>query len=243
MKKVNIKIAVMMCLFLFTVTSVAFADDAATQNQPYTYIFKFVVSGMNTTSASDLASGSPPVFLMSGVGYVPIITSDGQILDEKVPGLKKATLTNARITFTKSQSTDPTYVARFTCQYVNGTGCHITLPDGSELVASNDVVLDGRLVYGMDPATGQTSPWGFVPSPAFDPANGIFPQRILGCGGLKGVSGPLAGTVGSICFNGTFDVPMANGQLDLSKSLVGSSNCTITLHHPVNMFGQPVSSD
>ena len=65
----------------------------------------------------------------------------------------------------------------------------------------------------------------------FNPDGSSTPLRILGCGGLKEISnvGDYAGMVGSICFNGVFNVP----DFQTNFSLTGGSNCTITLHTPV----------
>jgi len=56
------------------------------------------------------------------------------------------------------------------------------------------------------------------------------PQRLPGGGGLKSVSGPLAGSVGSICSNGVFNVP-GEPVINPGAMLTGGSNCTITLPH------------
>lgn len=200
--------------------------QAAEQVEPIDFLIKFDITG----TFSGVTQYGSPIFTISGPGYSTIGTSNGEILDSKIPGLKRASLSNAQITFVQSQPTDPAYVSRFTCLSENG-GCRIEMPDGSVLVADPEVLLDGRLVGGTDQA-GNPSPWGFIPNDNFDPANGVFPQRILGCGGLRGIEGPLAGTVGSICFNGTFNVPVGPNGIDVNRPLTGGSNCTISLHHP-----------
>lgn len=55
----------------------------------------------------------------------------------------------------------------------------------------------------------------------------------MGCGGLKDISGEgkFAGMVGSICFNGVFNLPDLTGGHGL-PILTGGSNCTITMHTP-----------
>ena len=205
-------------------------NGAGNQVEPIEYLIKFDIVGTNTGFVGE-APNLSPVFTIGGPGFSTITTSSGEILDSQVPGLERATLSNARITFVQSQAGDPAYVSRFTC-LTDGGGCQINFTDGSVLTADPEIFLEGRLIGGTDPM-GSPSPWGFVPSDKFDPMMGIFPQRIMGCGGLRGTEGPLAGTVGSICFNGTFNVPVTpDGMIDLGRPLTGSSNCTITLHHP-----------
>ena len=200
--------------------------NAAEKIEPIDYLIKFDITG-NFTGVTPYGS---PIFTIAGPGYSTINTSSGEVLDSKIPGLKRASLSNAQITFVQSQAGDPAYVSRFTCLTSNG-GCRIELQDGSVLVADPEIGLDGRLVGGTDQA-GNPSPWGFVANDKFDPQMGIFPQRILGCGGLKGIAGPLNGTVGAICFNGTFNVPVGPTGIDVNRPLTGGSNCTISMHHP-----------
>jgi hypothetical protein len=224
-------------LILSTLLSTAFmqkvcADDTDESHkisqkiEPIVYLIKFDITG----NYSGAPYGSP-VFTIAGPGYSTVNTRSGEILDIKLPWRQVASLSNAQITFVLPHEGDPAYVSRFTCLTANG-GCRVELKDGSVLVADPEVSLDGRLVGGMDPTTGMPSPWGFVANDKYDPATGIFPQRILGCGGLRGVEGPLTGTVGSICFNGTFNVPVTPTGIDISRPLTGGSNCTIALHHP-----------
>ncbi len=222
----------LLTIALIGLSSTAFANGAGNTEEPIEYLIKFDIEGTNTGFVNCPGPACSPVFTIGGPGYATITTSSGEILDDQIPGLEKATLSNAQITFTAPQPGDPAYVNRFTCLSDGGNGCRIEFTDGSVLVADTEVLLEGRLIGGFD-SMGNPSPWGFVPSDAFDPMMGIFPQRIMGCGGLIGIEGPLAGTVGSICFNGTFNVPVdANGNIDLTRSLTGGSNCTITLHHP-----------
>ena len=158
----------------------------------------------------------PGLFEINGPGYASITTSDGEILDGKHPGLKVAELSGAQIQF-QGAFTDP--IVSFTC--LPGS-CTITLDDGSVLQSDDRVPLDGRFVSAQV--------WGLVPNSELEA--GLFPQRILGCGGLQGVSGPKQGMVGSICFNGVFNVPSDLGT-NPAAVLTGGSKCTIVLHHPV----------
>jgi hypothetical protein len=227
---------VIFTLFNLSILHKAYADDEHEsikpfqQIEPYDYLVKFDITG----NFSGVTPYGSPIFTIAGPGYSTINTRSGEILDIKRPTLKVASLSNAQITFVMPHEGDPGYVSRFTCLTANG-GCRIELKDGSVLVADPEVGLDGRLVGGMDPTgtpTPTPSPWGFVPNDKFSPATGIFPQRILGCGGLRGIAGPLAGTVGAICFNGTFNVPVGPEGIDLNRPLTGGSNCTISMHHP-----------
>lgn len=224
------KLTTTLLLLIFMAIQTVYADESVLvyKNEPISYLIKFDITGNFSGMVSPEIPS--PVFTISGPGYATINTRSGQILDYKAPWLKVASLSNAQITFVQPQANDPSYVSRFTCLTANG-GCHIQLKDGSVLEADPEVRLDGRLVGGMD-QNGMPSPWGFVPNDKYDPVNGVMPQRILGCGGLRGVEGPLKGTVGSICFNGTFNVPVGAGGIDISRPLTGGSNCTITLHHP-----------
>lgn len=199
---------------------------AADQIEPIDYLIKFDITG----TFSGVTPQGAPVFTIGGPGYSTINTSTGEVMDSKIPGLQRASLSNAEITFVQQQPSDPAYVSRFTCLTANG-GCRIELPDGSVLVADPEIALDGRLIGGMTP-DGKPSPWGFIPNDKFDPQQGIFPQRILGCGGLRGIEGPLAGTVGAVCFNGTFNIPIGSNGIDVNRPLTGGSNCTISMHHP-----------
>lgn len=185
------------------------------QEEPIEFLIKFVITGTPSVN-------NPGVFDVNGPGFATVIASSGEIFDDTPPSLKRADLSGAQITFGAPQPGDHPAIQRFTCL---PSTCTITFDDGSVLVADNNVPLDGRLV---------TAPlWGFVGNSDLDfNPPGVFPQRIVGCGGLQGISGPLAGTVGSICFNGVFNIP---GDLGVNPNavLTGGSNCTITLHHPV----------
>ena len=123
-------------------------------------------------------------------------------------------MTGAEITF-GGQLTDP--VVPFTCK--KGT-CNITI-GGSTFTSDAGIPLTGRLA----------SLWGPVMNSDFNPDGSSTPLRILGCGGLTETSGmgDYAGMVGSICFNGVFNVP----DFQTNFTLTGGSNCTITLHTPI----------
>jgi hypothetical protein len=153
-------------------------------------------------------------FTIGGPGYSTITTSSGEVLDNIVPGLEVSQLTGAEIVFSGAL-TDP--VILFTCR--TGT-CNITL-GGSTFTSDAGVPLDGRVV----------PMWGPVINSNFNPDGSSTPVRILGCGGLKEISneGDFAGMVGSICFNGVFNLP----DFQTNFSLSGGSDCTITLHTPV----------
>ena len=189
------------------ITSLATANGVGNQEEPVEYLVKFDITG----APSGNPNGS---FIINGPGYSTITTSSGEVLDDIVPGLKVAQLTGAEIIF-GGMLTDP--VVPFTC--APGT-CTITI-GGSTLTSDAGVPLDGKLV----------SMWGPVINSDFNPDGSSTPLRILGCGGLKDISGEgkFANMVGSICFNGVFNLP----DFDTNFSLTGGSNCTITMHTPV----------
>ena len=189
-------------------------NGVGNQVEPFEYLFKFIITGI----PSEI---NPGAFTVSGPGYSTITTSSGEVLDNVIPGLERAKLSGAEIMLLGDPQTS--LIVNFTC--LPGS-CTVTLDDGSVLEADDDVVLEGRMVTaGL---------WGFVDNGKLDfKPPGVFPQRIMGCGGLKGVAGPLTGTVGSICFNGVFNIPGDLGG-NPDAVLTGSSNCTITMHHPVN---------
>ncbi|MHB8455229.1 MAG: hypothetical protein ACYDDO_11180 [Acidiferrobacterales bacterium] len=191
------------------------ADDDISRKavEPITLILNFQVTGQ----FSGMTAAHTPIYTVGGPGYAPpMIYPDGRVSDKIDPGRKVADLANAQITFT-GQPTDP--ILRFTC--LPGT-CTLTFPDGSVLQSNAGVALEGRAINFWGPVTK---------SPSYDPAKGIMPIRILGCGGLKEVAGKgrFAGMVGSICFNGILNFNELN-----PMSLTGASKCTITLHTPVN---------
>jgi len=184
----------------------AFADGVAENQEPVELLIKFDITGVPSQI-------NPGAFTIAGPGYAAITTSTGAILDSKIPGLKRAELSGAEIQF-QGNLTDP--VVNFTCLQ---SSCRITLDDGSILVSdSGNLPLEGRLagIYGP------------VVNDKFDPP-ATTPLRILGCGGLKGIAGPMNGMVGSICFNGVFNVP----DFQANYSLTGGSNCTIVMHTPI----------
>lgn len=179
---------------------------SAANEEPIELLIKFDISG----NPSNI---NPGAFTIGGPGYSTITTSTGAILDNKIPGLKRATLSGAEIQF-QGMLTDP--VVNFTCLQ---NSCRIEFNDGSVLTSDSDnLPLNGRLagVYGP------------VANSNFNPPTTV-PIRILGCGGLKGIEGPMKGMVGSICFNGVFNVP----DFQTNFTLTGSSNCTIVMHTPI----------
>lgn len=179
---------------------------SAANEEPIELLIKFDISGNPSNT-------NPGAFTIGGPGYSTITTSTGAILDNKIPGLKRAVLSGAEIQF-QGMLTDP--VVNFTCLQ---NSCRIEFNDGSVLTSDSDnLPLNGRLagVYGP------------VANSNFSPPT-IVPIRILGCGGLKGIEGPMKGMVGSICFNGVFNVP----DFQTNFTLTGSSNCTIVMHTPI----------
>ena len=198
---------------VFIATAKADGDNDKIPSEPVTLLLNFQVTGQFSGMTSDGA----PIYTVGGPGYAPpLIHKDGRVSDLIVPGRKVADLANAQITFT-GQPTDP--ILRFTC--LPGT-CTLSFPDGSLLQSNAGVALEGRAINMWGPV---------IKSPSYDPANGIMPIRILGCGGLKEVAGKgqWAGMVGSICFNGTLNFNQVN-----PMNLTGSSKCTITLHTPAH---------
>ena len=190
---------------LLCISSASFSDGVGNQDSPpVEMLIKFDITGTPTMTMGQ--------FIIGGPGYATITTSAGEILDNIVPGLQVATLSNAVIQLTDPLN-DPDGVVDFTC--LPGS-CNITLSDGSVLESDGALPLSGRMpmFYGT-----------------MENDNGHIPVRILGCGGLKGTAGPMKDMVGSICFNGTFNVEdFFNGST--SPVLSGGSNCTITMHTP-----------
>lgn len=187
---------------LLVMPTLAAAEKA--NQEPTELLIKFDITGTPSTM-------NPGAFIIGGPGYATITTSSGEILDNKIPGLKRATLSGAEIQF-QGMLTDP--VVNFTCLQ---DSCRIKFNDGSVLTSDSvNLPLDGRLagVYGP------------VKNSDF---NSTTPLRILGCGGLKGIAGPMKGMVGSICFNGVFNVP----DFQTNFTLTGGSNCTIVMHKPI----------
>ena len=191
----------------FGLTSVASANGVGNQEEPHTLLVKFIIEG-NPNPSGD---GS---FIINGPGYATITTSSGAVLDNVVPGLEIAQLNGAEIQF-GGALTDP--IVSFTC--ASGS-CNITI-GGSTFTSDAGLPLTGRLA----------ALWGPVINSDFNPDGSSAPLRILGCGGLKEISGEgdYAGMVGSICFNGVFNVP----DFQTNFTLTGGSDCTITLHTPV----------
>jgi hypothetical protein len=166
--------------------------SAGNQEEPFVYLVKYDITGSPNQDGS---------FTIGGPGYSTITTSSGEVLDNIVPGLEVSQLTGAEIVFSGAL-TDP--VIPFTCR--TGT-CNITL-GGSTFTSDAGVPLDGRVV----------PMWGPVINSNFNPDGSSTPVRILGCGGLKEISneGDFAGMVGSICFNGVFNLPDFQTNFSLS---------------------------
>ncbi len=189
-------------LSMIPVLAVA-GNGVGNAQEPSEYLLKFDIVGQPTGTGS---------FIINGPGYAAITTSTGAVLDNKNPGLMHAKLSGAEIAF-QGYLTDP--VVNFTCV---ADSCRIEFDDGSVLTSdSENLPLQGRVarVYGPVQNENLTA--------------SSTPLRILGCGGLKGIAGPMNGMVGSICFNGTFNVP----DFQTNFSLTGGSNCTIVMHKPI----------
>lgn len=207
-------VAFLASMLFFTSTAFADSDDVPQQQEePITLLVNYQVA----SSGFGFTSTGVPYYTVGGPGYAPaFIYPNGEVTNQIDPRRQVATLEGAQITFS-GQATDP--IVRFTC--IPGS-CKMTFKDGSVLVSNAGVQLEGRAI----------NMWGPVyRSPSFDPANGIIPIRILGCGGLKEVAGKgrLAGMVGSVCFNGVFNY----NTNDMTK-LTGASKCTITMHTPLD---------
>jgi hypothetical protein len=207
MKKRTLSCTLPAILAASLITTAAYAAE------PITLLVNFQVASSGMTTDSN----GTEYYIVGGPGYAPKhIYPNGEVSNETDPDREIAQLENAQITFTGAP-TDP--VVDFTC--LPGS-CQMTFTDGSVLVSNAGVQLEGRAI----------NMWGPVyKSPDFKPLQGIFPIRILGCGGLKEVAGKgrLANMVGSVCFNGVLNYNM----FDLT-SLTGASKCTITMHTPLN---------
>jgi len=207
MKNESILFKFLIFIVLVSSSSLSLAERSG-QSEPFEMLIKFDITGQPT---------GPGAFTVGGPGYATITTNSGTVLDNKIPGLEIATLSNAQIQMTDPLN-DPDGVVEFTC---NPGSCNITLSDGSVLVADDNLPLQGRMpmMYGT-----------------MKNEDGNMPVRILGCGGLNGISGPMQGMVGSICFNGVFNVQdFFNGSTN--PQLTGGSNCTITMHRPLPFPG------
>lgn len=183
------------------------------QVEPVELLVDFKISG----SIGGFTDQGIPFYTIGGPGYAPKkIFNNAEISDTIKAERQVTTLEGAQITFAGAPA-DP--VVRFTC--LPGS-CKMSFNDGSVLVSNAGVELEGRAINAWGPV---------INSPNFDPVNGIFPIRILGCGGLKEVAGKgrVAGMVGSICFNG-----MLNFNQHDQTVLTGSSKCTIVMHTPVD---------
>jgi len=184
------------------------ANGVGGQEEPHTLLVKFIITG-------EPSQINPGAFTINGPGYSTITTSSGTVLDNVVPGLEIAELRGAEISFSGDLMNDP--VIPFTC--ASGS-CNITI-GGSTFTSDAGLPLTGRLA----------ALWGPIINSDFNPDGSSTPLRILGCGGLKEISGEgdYAGMVGSICFNGVFNVP----DFQTNFTLTGGSDCTITLHTPI----------
>ncbi len=212
MKHVSWKMTAL--LVLIGIAPWAVADEEKRQVEPIELLINFQIAGQFTGFT---ATQGLPIYTIGGPGYAPgKIFKNGEISDRIKAKRQVTELQGAQITFTGMQ-TDP--ILRFTC--LPGS-CKMAFKDGSVLTSNAGVALDGRAI----------NMWGpIVNSPRYDPLNGVFPIRILGCGGLKEVAGKgrYAGMVGSICFNGQLNFDQNNQQV-----LTGSSKCTIALHTPMD---------
>lgn len=207
--------AVKIAVFMLALVPTAFvhADDKERQFEPIELLINFQITG-ELTGATYLGA---PIYTIGGPGYAPSrIFKSGEISDSIKDKRKVVELQNAQITFS-GMPTDP--VLAFTCL---PDSCSLNFKDGSVLQSNAGVDLQGRAANLWGPV---------IKNPSFNPVAGIYPTRIMGCGGLKEVAGKgrYAGMVGSICFNGVLNF----NQFDQSK-LTGNSKCTITLHTPMN---------
>jgi hypothetical protein len=198
-----------LCLLGISTAASAHHEHGYYQPEPVTLLVNFQISG-----SADPTTGA--FYTVGGPGYAPpIIYPNGEVSSALLPARKVAKLEGAKITFSDSPEAD---IVHFTC--LPGS-CTMKFKDGSVLVSNAGVDLHGRAINMWGPV---------VNSPDFDPDNGIYPIRIMGCGGLQEVAGEgrLAGMVGSVCFNGVLNF----NKYDPSV-LTGSSKCTITMHTPM----------
>ena len=188
-------------------------DKYKGQVEPVELLVDFKIGGQFT----GFTPVGEAIYTIGGPGYAPKkIFKNGEISDKIKDNRQVAVLEGAQITFAGDPNAP---VVRFGC--IAGS-CKMTFKDGSVLISDAGVPLEGRAINMWGPV---------VMSPNFDPVNGIYPIRILGCGGLKEIAGKgrLAGMVGSICFNG-----MLNFNKNNQMVLTGSSKCTLTLHTPAD---------
>jgi hypothetical protein len=189
-------------VYLFSGVGTAAAD-------PVNLLYNFQASGQFTSAG---ANGS--TYTINAVGRAPRISSNGIIAtprSEEDDGYT-VVLTNAAITFDNfDPKKDP--IVNFSCH-----GCKLTFPDGSILESDPHVPLEGRALF----LYGPVAPNPLTPN--------LMTIRMAGCSGLRetAIKGKLAGKVGSICFNGSFNFDMANMSV-----ITGESNCTIVTHTPV----------
>ncbi len=199
-------------LFLLLCCAVAQAGNRF-QSEPVELLIDFKISGTLTGQTPE----GLPIYTIDGPGYAPWrIFKSGEISDSILDWRQVTAIEGGQITFDGGPNDA---VIKFTC--LPGS-CRMKLGDGSVLTSDAGVPLEGRAINFWGPV---------VNSPDFDPANGIIPIRILGCGGLKEIAGEgkYAGMVGSICFNGALNFNQNDPTV-----LTGSSKCTITLHTPAD---------
>ncbi len=155
-----------------------------------------------------------PIYDFGGPGYAPLaILPTAEVTDIIIPQHQVTKLTGAQITF-KGEFDDT--IVQFSCLK---SSCNINI-GGSVFTSHSGLELEGRTVNLWGPV---------IHSPGYDPANGIYPIPMMGCGILTEISGhgEYAGMVGSICFNGVL-----NFNKNDTGVVSGNSKCTIALHAP-----------
>jgi len=197
---------------VFHLSSVT-AESTEFQSEPIELLIDFRLEG----HFSSLTEEGLPIYTLEGPGYAPLaILPSAEVTDIIIPQHKITDLVGAQITF-EGEFDDP--IIRFTC--LQGS-CNINIA-GSVFTSHAGLKLEGRAANIWGPV---------IHSPNYDPENGIYPIRIMGCGGLTETSGHgrYAGMVGAICFNGVLNFNKYN-----SGVLSGSSKCTIALHTPASL--------
>lgn len=215
-KNIQSKLLALLCIPAILITH-TYADAIKKQIEPVELLVEFKISGTPT----GMTPAGEGIYTIGGPGYAPEkIFKSGEIADTINPERQVAVLEGAQITFGGAPSDD---IVRFGC--IPGS-CKMTFKDGSVLESDAGVALEGRAINMWGPV---------VNNPNFDPIAGIYPIRIMGCGGLHEITGKgrLANMVGSICFNG-----MLNFNQNDPSVLTGSSKCTLTLHTPMSAPAQ-----
>lgn len=209
--------------------STAALADGTAQVEPVELLIDFKIQGAFSgiiDTDNDMIPDSI-VYTIAGPGYAPLgIGRSGEIPDPVAGNRIAAFLDGAEVVFPIFDFQNPENIpdiVEFTC--LPGS-CNIHLLGGSVVTSDAGVPLSGRAPFFWGPV---------VNSPDFDPL-GVFPTRILGCGGLEEVAqtGPYSGMIGSICFNGVLNFDFSN-----PFSLDGGSKCTITLHTPAEPEPNP----